>query len=411
MVNSIFFSIEKMKKNKLTAFIQITIFLWIFSIPLKNAFYQITTILLIILFLVHFFYFGSKKQLLEVWQSYKLIFLLFIGFIVAMTLSSLFGIGGHKAFSEIPKYAYRYPLVLFIFLYLYKQSIFSRKWLLSVILITLFIHALDGVYQYITGIDFIKHLPIPIDGHITGAVFNPNPYGLVMATGAIVSLVYFFEPQQYTSDIKKAFYFFALLLFLAVLFYTQSRAAWVMFSCFFTGYMIVYLKQYGLNKKLIISLFFIFILITLLFLNDSNLHQRLQSLMEGYSSGRMDIWLFTLNKIKENPILGYGVDSFRILAANTHLNHYAGPHNTLLEIFLFTGIIGFSVFITLIFAALKESFTKEKILYGLFFLSYLLLLQFDGSLIRGKIHLSVFIIVLFFIYSFRLDRKRSSASE
>jgi hypothetical protein len=57
---------------------------------------------------------------------------------------------------------------------------------------------------------------------------------------------------------------------------------------------------------------------------------------------------------------------------------------------------------------LKESFSKEKILYGLFFLSYLLLLQFDGSLVRGKIHLSIFIIALFFIYSFRLDKKRSA---
>ena len=182
-----------------------------------------------------------------------------------------------------------------------------------------------------------------------------------------------------------------------------------MFSFFFLGYIMIYLKEYGMNKKLLISLFIIIFFISILFIIDTNLYHRLQLLVQGYSSQRSDLWLFTLEQIKEHPILGYGVRTFKTLIENTNLSHNAGTHNIFLELLLFTGILGFSIFMALILSILKESFTKEKILYGLFFLSYLLLLQFDGSLVRGKIHLSIFIIALFFIYSFRLDKKRSAS--
>jgi len=387
------------------------LFLWIFSIPLKNALYQATTILLILSFLVHVFYFGKKEQVKEVWQTYKPLFLLFAAFVLSMILSGLFGISGHKAFSEIPKYLYRYPLILFILFYFYHRSFFSRKWLLTVVLGALSIHALDGVYQLVAGIDLIKHLPLPPDGRVCGAVFNPNPYGLLMAAGSMISIVCFLEQEKDSAFMKRTFYFFTLLLFLFVLFYTQSRAAWVMSGFFMIIYIIMHIKEHGMQKKLLLSLFLIILPVIFLFLTNASLHQRLISLAEGYSANRGDIWLFTLDRIMEHPILGYGVDSFKVLVADTPLEHFAGTHNTFLEILLFTGIIGFSIFIVLVLAALKEGFSKEKRLYGLFFLSYLLLLQFDGSLIRGKIHLSVFIIALFFIYSFRLDRKRSSTSE
>jgi CDP-diglyceride synthetase len=161
------FSLEKIKENKLMTLVQVILMLWIFSIPLKNALYQITTVLLIVLFFVHLIYYKQKEQLQELWITYKQLFFLFLAFILTMLLSSFVGLSDHKAFSEILKYIYRYPLILFILFYFYKQSYFNRKWLLSVIFIALFIHAMDGIYQYITGFDLIKHIQLPISKHLT----------------------------------------------------------------------------------------------------------------------------------------------------------------------------------------------------------------------------------------------------
>ena len=405
-----FFSFNQIKENKFVALVQTVLILWIFSIPLKNAFYQATTALLILLFLVHIFYYKQKKELKALWGTYKQLFSLFILFITIMFLSSFLGISEHKAFSEIFKYIYRYPLILFVLFYFYKQTFFTRKWFLTIIFIALFIHALDGIYQYFTGFDLFRYKSLYSGIRLTGAVSNPNPFGLVMAIGSIISLIFFLElKKDFYSPLEKLFYFFAFILFLFTLFYSQSRAAWMMFIFFFLGYIGVHLKKHGANKKLLISICSIVILIIIFFITNNNLHHRLVSIIEGNSSQRLEIWLFTITQIKENPVFGYGLESFKILAANTNLSYFAGTHNAFLEILLVTGIIGFSIFIYFVFIVLKESLTKEKILYGLFFLSYLLLLQFDGSLIKGKIYTTIFIIILFFIYSFRLDKKRSAS--
>jgi hypothetical protein len=215
MTKNFLFSLEKIKTDKFITLVQAVLLLWIFSIPLKNALYQITTVLLIVLFFVHLIYYKQKEQLQELWVTYKQLFFLFFAFILTMLLSSFVGISDHKAFSEILKYIYRYPLILFILFYFYKQSYFNRKWLLSVIFIALTIHALDGLYQYITGVDLIQHKSLYNNIRICGAVFNPNPFGLIMAIGTITSLSLFFYFQ-------KVFFFFygktILFIFFLIIF-------------------------------------------------------------------------------------------------------------------------------------------------------------------------------------------------
>ena len=138
---------------------QTILFIWIFSIPLKNALYQISTALIVILFLIHCLYYKQKDFLLEILTTYKKLLIVFLLFIASMTLSTLLGISDKSEFLEIFKYIYRYVFIFIILLYFYKQSLFSRQWLLSVIFIVLCINSLDGIYQYFTGIDFIANKP------------------------------------------------------------------------------------------------------------------------------------------------------------------------------------------------------------------------------------------------------------
>ena len=165
-----------------------------------------------------------------------------------------------------------------------------------------------------------------------------------------------------------------------------------------------------MSKKLLTTLIFLLFAVTILFLSDDHLLHRLTLLLQGNSSSRTTIiWPYTIDKIVDYPILGYGIDTYKLLFSPGHVaGRHAGVHNLMLELLLYTGLIGFSIFTYLIWITFKESFTRDKILYFILFLSFIILMQFDGSLIDSKVHLNIFILILFFIYSFRLDKNTPS---
>jgi len=399
------------EKDLFIKIFQGVLFLWIFSIPLKSSIYQICTVLIIVLFFVHYIYNKQKTLLIEVLITYKRLLLIYFFFILAMILSSILGVGDKSTLTDILKYFFRYLLILVILLYFYKQRFYGRKWLLTVIFIALFMHALDGIYQYITGFDLILNkLTSQSTYKLTGAVYHHNPFGLFMAIGASISLVLFLSNNNYTMfKCDKYIYLITLIIFLFTLFHSQSRSAWTMFGIYFIGYIFIYLKENGFNKKLVFTLLLLLITISMLFLFDNNLLKRLNLLFQGHSSGRTTlIWPFTVEKIMNSPILGYGINTYKLVAHGHNARFQAGVHNIFLELLLYTGIIGFSIFTYLIWLTLKESFTKDKIVYFILFVSFIVLMQFDGSLIDSKVHINIFILMLFFIFSFRLDKKSSA---
>lgn len=395
---------------------QIILFIWIFSIPLKNSIYQTSTILIIILFFIHYFTYRQKTTLLNILTTYKKLLILFLLFITSMILSSVFGITEKDEFSEIFKYFYRYILILIILLYFYKQALFSRQWLLLAIFVVLCINSLDGIYQYFAGVDFIiNKFPDGPSNLLTGAVYHHNPFGLLMAMGASMSLVLFFDKNNYTLfKYDKIVYFIVLLLFIFTLFHSQSRSAWVMFGMFSLGYLFLYIKDNGIDKKLLYTISSLLMITIIFFLIDENLSHRLALLLEGNSSGRTSqIWPFAIDKILDAPIFGYGVGTYKLLMIGAPAANHAGVHNLTLELLLYTGITGFLIFTYILWLTLKESFSKQTLVYFMLFFSFIILLQFDGSLIDGKVHLNIFILMLFFIYSFRVDDntdKKSSST-
>jgi O-antigen ligase len=188
-----------------------------------------------------------------------------------------------------------------------------------------------------------------------------------------------------------------LLLFSFNLFFSLSRASWM-----FTGTTIVLTIIYTIfsgqltkNKILLFSTLALGIL--LLFTTQDDLSKRFFLLIEGNSSNRFEIWLDTLPYIKESPFFGYGIDTFTMLVTNK----VSGIHNSTIEILLFLGIFGLITYINLFRIIFIKAFFSKKYYCIFFLLGFLLLLQFDGSLIYSKLNLSVLILILFFIYSNR----------
>jgi len=77
-------------------------------------------------------------------------------------------------------------------------------------------------------------------------------------------------------------------------------------------------------------------------------------------SGRLDLWLKGLEFFSSNPILGIGIFNF----PEYHLNYYGVRkflHNTILEILIESGFIGFSIYLIFLILILR-SFVKYNIL-------------------------------------------------
>ena len=93
----------------------------------------------------------------------------------------------------------------------------------------------------------------------------------------------------------------------------------------------------------------------------------------GAGSGRVYIWTYMLDLVKERPLFGYGLDSLMYNFQHYNIDARANletesvivdkPHNMYMGILYGTGIIGFIAFIVLIFtitwASLKQVFKKQ----------------------------------------------------
>jgi O-antigen ligase len=369
------------------------LFLWILFLPMKNSVYQISVVLMVIFFIYHSVTFKSFDRIKVILKNEKSIFIAFGFILLSMILSSIIGINTEDSLKETFKFFIRYILIFFVLLYFYDQKFFSKETLLKVIIFSLSIYALDGLYQYITGYDFFKHLPLMGRG-LTGPIFNRNIFGFIMAIGTIISFFIIMESSN------KRYFIISLILLLLFsfnLFFSLSRASWM-----FTGTTIVLTIIYTIfsgqltkNKILLFSTLALGIL--LLFTTQDDLSKRFFLLIEGNSSNRFEIWLDTLPYIKESPFFGYGIDTFTMLVTNK----VSGIHNSTIEILLFLGIFGLITYINLFRIIFIKAFFSKKYYCIFFLLGFLLLLQFDGSLIYSKLNLSVLILILFFIYSNR----------
>ena len=121
---------------------------------------------------------------------------------------------------------------------------------------------------------------------------------------------------------------------------------------------------------------------------------------------RQYIWSFSIKKISEKPLLGYGPDTSNFIEGSQEIigSKYTGtmpyipshPHNFLLEIFLDAGIIGLVVFIIFIFyynfQIFRKSNSNGKFLLILFFFYF-----WGSSLVNFSFWLGWWQVSYFFI--------------
>ena len=369
--------------------------IWVIFIPMKTVFYVASYIGMVLIFIYYIFAYKKYNILLEIMKQYKITIFLFFLIILSMTISN--AISSYTSFiswrAEL-NYIFRYFLIFMVLIFFYKESFFTKRFLLITILVSLGIQAIDALFQAYYHYDIIRHHFGSLTRGLSGAVFNRNPFGMFMAIGSSLTFYFLFYTKKYnlnrTQILTLAMLF---IIFIINLLFSYSRASWLFFITFI---LIFFIMNYKRIKSRDFLLFFTtIIIIALLFYYNGNLHYRLIQLLDGYSSRRFEIWSNAVLLIKENIIFGYGLMTTWAL----HLKPFPSVHNSILEILLFLGLLGFIFYSLLLWHIFKTCLKDKNDIQITLFFSFLVITLFDDSIIKSIATLSSLTIFAFFIFT------------
>ncbi len=368
------------------------LFIWVVSVPFKNAFYQISTALLVLFLIV---YVVLKKDYIHLKQllfKYKSLFFILFLLLCSMTISNLVNdMIGTKAWIIELSFIYKFVLLLLSFLFFYSKDFFSRKTLLFFIIISLSIQVFDGIYQSIYGYDFFKHNIGDLQKGLTGATYGRTVYGFFMGLSTII--FYLSIDKNYLLNKKNIFFIFMLLISIFCLLFSYSRGAWVSLFIVLASAFLINIKS--LNKNQFILIFLLVLIVFIVFLNIDSLANRFNLLINNNSSYRYDIWLHTINLIEEKPFLGWGIDAFRTYGYRS----FTSVHNSLLEILFTMGLVGFILWGIFHIIILKRIYYNYDLMSFYFLIFIFINTLFDRSVTTGKVFWSIFVLLLFFIFT------------
>lgn len=123
------------------------------------------------------------------------------------------------------------------------------------------------------------------------------------------------------------------------------------------------------------------------------------------SSGRLDMWMFALQKALESPVYGHGSSSAVWLFNGTGYAYASQPHNAIVQFIMDFGYLGAAVFCFLMFRVLKPFFVQlslshenEPLRRSLvsFVIAYLLYALTDGLFYHPypMLHFSIIVAIL-----------------
>ncbi|MFV0437370.1 MAG: O-antigen ligase family protein [Desulfopila sp.] len=224
-------------------------------------------------------------------------------------------------------------------------------------------------------------------------IYNRNPYALVMMTGIMttcLSLLYL--AQNSTNNKQLLFLTPFLLVFLLALVYCRSRSGWISTGIFFVGFLCTS-KETFLKYKY--PLLVGGVLILSIFLFDDRIAARFANLL--HDKPREEIWSYMLSLIQNNLYFGHGLVEFNILVEKKV--YYFGTHNSILEVLLYTGILGIIAYSIPLIVTIKSIFQQKR--YNLIpvLLAFFTLSQFNLSVFGNKTFLSILTLFLFFVFS------------
>lgn len=228
---------------------------------------------------------------------------------------------------------------------------------------------------FVMGVLFYQGIGLTFDNIGRVRIFgdNSNATGIKMAVGILFLLNYCMEhptiQEEESLKGKKIYKPWLLLLTIPMfmlLFGTASRTALLVLAM--GSVLFVLLRQTGSNKTKFLSLVvgitalvvgYIFISKQVVVMTRMN-----DTIEEGNISGRDEIWDVYLPLIGKHPLLGTGFTGHYDYA-NSVLGQAMSPHNVLIEVALYSGIVGLFFFLVFLYNVFTCAWKYQKYLNNL----------------------------------------------
>ncbi|MBD3426360.1 MAG: hypothetical protein GF409_03900 [Candidatus Omnitrophica bacterium] len=294
----------------------------------------------------------------------------------------------------------------------YLARIFLRKEhlrpLIYVFLGSAFLVCIDGIYQKIFGVDFLRGFPIkPVGGRMPlRATFSYHPdFATYLVVAFFVNMGMFFSERR---KLLKVFCALLALLMIINVAFTYSRGGWVSFLavCLMLG---LFIPERRARSVLLImgALFLAGLLFT------PALRQRFIFIIQkGGDAGRFRIWKVALSMFESSPVIGTGLGLFMDNFPKYSDSSAQYAHNCYLQILAETGLLGLGSFIWMVWNFLAKGFEELRtrinmIQLGLFgaFSAFLIHAFFDTQLFSLKLS------ILFWVLAFLLVISTASGEQ
>ncbi len=331
-------------KKTLDTITLLSLCVMIFTLPFSKSMMEIFFIVALISWIL-----GKRLSLKPVSTPLNLPLYLFalLGFL-SVLISPSVSLSLKAFFSKLLKIIILYFIVV--------EAVNSKK-KVAVILITFLFSAIivgvDGIFQLIRGVDFIRQYPTI--SRISGPFDNPNNLAawLTAVVPPCLCLLYF-GGKNLSKKIKPLL-FFSTIILVACLVLTYTRGAWiaVTLSLILTG---ILLK----SKKLVIIT--ILAVTLLLFFSTKSVKERTVSIVTDSQNIRTGLWQEAAMIIKDFPFLGCGLNAYSIVAPKYKIAEGGGvyPHNSYLQMAAETGLLGLGAFLWIIVTVFENSLANLK---------------------------------------------------
>lgn len=328
--------------------------------------------------------------------------------VVVMIISCIYADDRISAIRKTMRYASYIILYFIIFSQRFKKSFLKQT--LGCYIIVSVIVGIIGIWDYISGIGIIQTGEFINRLRISSTLENSNNLGIyfILIIFPVIMLAIKEENKK-----KKMCYILSVCIFLLNIIFSFSRNAWIGFAIGCVIFALMY------------SLKFLFALVPLGLVSFfiPQISDRLKEITDiSQNLSRIKIWDIAIMIIKDHPIIGVGNGNFEE-ACKRYMRQKPGlktsnfspehPHNIFLEMQSEMGILGTTVFISVIISIIIRLIyfikkVKDKFylaFYKGFFVSFIVFLcmnLIDNFFLAPKV-ISFFWIVISVLQSYEID--------
>ncbi len=298
---------------------------------------------------------------------------LFLLFIASLLITGLAGFNFYRSFFGDLERAEGILLHLhFLAFFLMLSGLFTRKeeWF-KLFKVMAGVSGISSFIALLQRLDVWHFYGVSLPGRVSGTLSNPDFFGPYIVLSIFLTLFVFLIEKE--KDMK---FVWTALIFLHsfTLILSRTRGAWVALAlallfCFFLWFF----KYSGSQRKktafLVLALSFILLILVVNKDNIENgLLKRALSVFELSFGSRGDVWEISLEAFKENPLLGWGPESFSYVFYKYFKADYFSEipegmyfdyaHNKVFNLLVSSGLLGLFSWLALLGGAFYLLFKK-----------------------------------------------------